>query len=605
MGDTGSMALYVATRSASVPGSVRRSIWELAVPALVMDASVPCTQVDAALWADEDAMEHTSLVVHDAQTGRVGFLSRRRFERKMSGRFGFGRALLGRTPIGDITDWHDEILPETVSLTSAVNAVLSRRPSRRYDDLILQGSGEWRRLAAAAVLEELAAAMARRATRDDLTGLANRAAFFDGLEDLGRRVTDSESVAVIFIDLDRMKVVNDSLGHNVGDALLVSVARRLSAAARPGDIVARLGGDEFAVALALPSLDGPAASKELTRHAQRFLSAVQRLDPDLDSRAQSTASIGAAASSSTASTGPETLMREADIAMYRAKQAGGDRVVVTAQVGSGLDAAANVADLSLRQALAEGELELYYQPIIDVTTGRIISVEALIRWNHPTLGLLGADRVLAAGEAETALVALDLWVLRSALEQLITWTHRLADQAPTWINVNLSNASVGDPRLSSNILGILADLGCPAGRLRLELPETASLALAVAAASELTALVDAGVLLTLDDMGTGASSLGHLSAVTVTEMKIDRSFVERMLTDVRDHAVVQMLTRLAAGIGIRVTAEGVETREQLLALQALGIDYVQGFLLDRPARASEIEGLLATQSDHRLGLAHQ
>jgi len=598
--DEGRVTLSDAARFSSAPGWAGHALWDLAVPALVVPATRACADVDEVLRI-EAAAEHTSVVVHDPDTGRVGFLSRLRFEHLMSGRFGFGRALLARSPVGRITDWNAVVLPDTVTLTTAVDAVLSRLPGNRYDDLLLQGPHEWRRLAAGAVLEELAATMAWRASRDELTGLANRAAFFQRLEQLSTRVTGNPvsrtDIAVIFIDLDRMKAVNDTLGHNFGDALLVSVARRLVAASLPGDLVARLGGDEFAIALALPTLNGKDATALLTQLADRYLAAVRRPDPALDRRARSTASIGAAAShASTVALGYQTLLHEADVAMYRAKQAGGDRVVVTTRVSADLDTAPmNVADLSLRVALAGGELELYYQPILDVVSNRITSVEALIRWNHPTLGLLGPDRVLAAAQAERALVDLDLWILRSALEQLLTWTDLLADRAPAWINVNVSNASVGDPRLSANVLGLLADVGCAPGRLRLELPETASLALAVSASGELAALVEAGVLLTLDDMGAGASSLRHLSAFAVTEMKIDRSFVERMLTDARDHAVVEMLINLGAGLGVSVTAEGVETAAQLSALKELGVTYIQGHLLARPTPASATEALLTSE----------
>jgi len=281
--------------------------------------------------------------------------------------------------------------------------------------------------------------------------------------------------------------------------------------------------------------------------------------------------------------------------MYRAKQAGGDRVV-TVDVSADADGKLfSVADLSLRTALDQDELEVYYQPILDVRSTRISSVEALIRWNHPTLGQLGPDWILAAGEAEHCLVALDLWVLRASLTQLLAWTGTLGDRAPTWVNVNITNASVGDPLLASNILAILADVGCPPGRLRLELPETASLSLAVSASSQLTTLVQAGVWLTIDDMGAGASSLRHLSVLAITEMKIDRSFVERILTDVRDRAVIEMLINLAAGLRIRVTAEGVETSEQLQDLTDLGIDYVQGHLVGQPSPVTVTERLLGEQ----------
>jgi len=582
---------------ARTPGEwVSRAVWDLATAAVVVQADQTCGEVDLMLRAD-GVSHHTSLVVQDVASSRTGLLSRRRFEQTMSGPFGYGRALFAKRPVADLTDWDAAVLSQDASLDIAVEAILCRAERERYDDLLFHGSDQWRRLAAGVVLEEVSAWTAWRAGRDDLTGLANRVTFFEHLQHLGSQQAEDAGIAVIFIDLDRMKAVNDSLGHNVGDALLVSVARRLVAAARPGDVVARLGGDEFAVVSALPAHRENAAATALNQVAHHFLGAIQCADPSLDLRAHSTASIGAAASrGTTTAIGAETLMREADLAMYRAKQAGGDRVVVTVDVGTALDGnSLSVADLSLRQALEQGELEVYYQPILDVRSKRVTSVEALTRWNHPTLGLLGSDWILAAGEAEHQLVALDLWVLRRSVTQLLAWTSALGDRAPTWVNVNISNASVGDARLSSNILAVLAEVGCPPGRLRLELPETASLALAVSASSELTTLVEAGVWLTIDDMGAGASSLRHLSALAISEMKIDRSFVERMLTDVRDRAVIEMLINLAAGLGIRVTAEGVETPDQLHDLSALGVDYVQGYLIGRPDPAAATEERLAAQ----------
>jgi diguanylate cyclase (GGDEF)-like protein len=584
------MTITDAVRLSELPAQGTLSLWDLSSPVWVVPPTLTCGQLDARFRGHGGA-EHSSVVVHDTDDGRFGSVQRSRFERAMSGPFGFGRALLARRAVTTVTHFGEPALARTATLGDALSAIFERPEERRYDDLVLRGRDGWRRLPVTVVLESAASRMAWHASRDGLTGLANRSAFFSHLENLVRSSAGSDDavrtrLGVVFVDLDRLKAVNDTLGHNAGDALIRSVAQRLRAAARPQDVVARLGGDEFAVACRLTDVDDSAAARVLESLATRHLEAVRALDPALDPRARSTASIGAALSVPlTEPVGADTLLREADLAMYGAKQSGGDRVATVLGVGDGShdDVARNG---SLARALERGELVLHFQPIVDAATGALLSAEALVRWEHPVVGLLGADRVLRAAREEELEVVLDRWVLSAALRQHTRW-HGVPD-APALVNVNVSPTTLATDGFADLVLEALRESGCGPSELRLELPETASLSAVRAAAPQLQRLAEEGVALVIDDMGAGASSLRHLSAFPVSGLKIDRSFVAGMLVRDSDRAVVQLLSNLGVGLGLRVTAEGVETGEQAEELRALGVNALQGYHIARPCPAEEM-----------------
>ncbi len=574
-----------AVRLSSLPAQSAVSLWDLSSPAWVVPPTMTCGQLDARLRGG-GGEAHSSVVVRDPRDGRTGSVQRTRFERAMSGPFGFGRALLHRRSVTAVTVFDEPVLPPSATLGDALATIFDRPEERRYDDLVLRRGDAWRRLPVTAVLEAAASRMAWHASRDPLTGLANRAAFFSHLEHLvtAARGAGDARIGVVYVDLDRLKAVNDSLGHALGDALIRSVAERLRAASRPGDVVARLGGDEFAVACRLTETTPGGARRALEDIATRHLEAVRAPDPDLDDAARSSASVGAALS------GPvdgavrvDALVREADTAMYAAKQAGGDRVSGVHALGLVPEQAGGFA-----RALRRGEVVLHHQPIVDARTGRVLSAEALVRWQHPRAGLLGADRVLRAAREEGLSVELDRYVLRRALEQHARW--RGVPGAPGLVNVNVSPTGLASPTFAEGVLGLLRDTGTDPGELRLELPETASLAAVRSAAPQLQRLAGEGVALVVDDMGAGASSLRHLSAFPVQGLKIDRSFVAGMLDRDGDRAVVELLVNLGAGLGLRVTAEGVETAEQARELRDLGVDALQGFHIARPAPAAELFG---------------
>lgn len=599
--DRQDMTITDAVRLSALPSQESASLWELAEPVWVVDATTTCAELDRRLRAGA-AHEHTSVVVLDRVAEQVGTIQRQRFEHALGGPFGFGRALLARRTVSEVTDFDARVLPADAGVGAGLEVVLERPAHRRNDDLAVRrcaadGTVQWKALPVAVLMEAAAGRMAWHASRDPLTGLVNRGAFFAQLERLiagAAEVVDAvpTRVGLVFLDLDRLKTVNDTLGHNAGDALIRSVARRLRAEARPQDVVARLGGDEFVIACLVQAHDEESAGRALHAIAARHLEAVRRPDPDLDPRARSTASLGAALSVPLPrAVGADTLLREADMAMYSAKQAGGDRISMTSTVGDDLDAGGVTPVLSLQQALQHGELELHYQPIVDARTRHLLSAEALVRWRHPDRGLLGADQVLQRARAERLEVSLDRWVMHTALDQLAAWLREREEtraQTPPLVNVNVSPASLSTPDFAESILDAVTRSGCSPEHLRLELPETASLSTLEIAAPQLRTLAATGVALVIDDMGAGASSLRNLSTIPVSGMKIDRSFVSGMLQRDSDHAVVQMLTNLAVGLGLRITAEGVETAEQEAELRRLGVMALQGYHVARPAPAPEL-----------------
>ena len=550
-----------------------------------------CLAVDDRFQSDPECA--SLLVAGPERPDAVGLVQRPRFLQVMSGRFGFGRALFGGAPVADVAVWDPVVIDGGATIQQAAAAVLMRAPEARYDDLVVRlPDRSWGTLSAAAVLEALSRELAERALFDALTGLANRELLLAELAQSQSQESQERPggacTALLFIDLDRFKQVNDVHGHNAGDALLRAVAGRLLAAARPGDLVARLGGDEFAVMLTLSPERGTDPTRTATAVATRFLRAIAEPVPVAGVNLLVGASIGVAVSA-TGGSEPDTLLREADMAMYQAKRAGGDRVHTVSSVGSQLSPAlvGLAIDDTLARALGDDEFVLHYQPIVDLGSGRTVSVEALIRWQHPTRGLRPPGEFLPAAEASGLVVALDRWVLAAACAQLARWDGQLGTASPAHVDVNVSRPHLAHPGLAEHVLEAVERSGLAAGRLRLELPEVATVSDLQAAAPALDRLRDAGVALTLDDLGAGSSTLRHLSELRLDGVKIDRSFIQGLLLNERDAAVVRLLVDLAHNIGVCVTAEGIESAAQREALVALGCTLGQGYHLGRPVPAAE------------------
>jgi diguanylate cyclase (GGDEF)-like protein len=428
--------------------------------------------------------------------------------------------------------------------------------------------------------------LTRQANHDSLTGLANRAAFRARLEAaLARPERRSGTLAVLFVDLDDFKDVNDTLGHAAGDDLLSVVAARLAATVRSGDLVARLGGDEFA--LLLDGVPDPAVALAVAERTVTALAAPVEIN---GTWVHVGASVGLAMRHDDSD--PESLMREADVAMYTAKGRGKNRVE---QYDAVLDEAVvehNELKADLAGAAGRGEFVLDYQPIVDLATGTFVGVEALVRWQHPTRGLLPPFAFIDLAEETGAIVGIGAWVLETAAHQVQSWRRRYG-LAALWISVNVSVRQLDDPGFAALVGDVLERTGLDPARLVLEVTESVLADPAGGAAGALETLRQLGVRVALDDFGAGYSSIGYLRQLPVDILKIDRSFVSGEHANRPGDVLLDALVGLADRLGLDVIPEGIEEHDQLIRLQALGCRTGQGFLLSRPMPAAAIDQLLA------------
>ncbi|HYY87911.1 MAG TPA: EAL domain-containing protein [Chloroflexota bacterium] len=421
---------------------------------------------------------------------------------------------------------------------------------------------------------------------DGLTGLPNRTRLLDLLEQALRRAhRQRQPVAVLFLDLDNFKVVNDSLGHKAGDLLLGHVARRLESALRGSDTAARLGGDEFI--LLLEGLNGPGDARAVADRVAQVLRAPFLVE---GREVFVTASMGIALSRD--GEDPESLVRTADLAMYQAKSSGkAGYAVFEPQMHVRARRRLEI-ETDLRHALDRGELRVCYQPIVRLESGGIEEVEALVRWQHPQRGLVPPSEFIPIAEETGLIVPLGRWVLDQVCRQARAWQAAGGSAAHLTVSVNLSARQFQDPQLVQDVATILREADLPPSELKLEITESAAMLEAEATEKVLRALKALGVQLAIDDFGTGYSSLAYLKRFPVDTLKIDRSFVARLGEDPQDTAIVRSVVALAQALGLSVTAEGVETPVQQAQLRLLGCDYGQGYLFSRPLAADELEHLL-------------
>jgi diguanylate cyclase (GGDEF)-like protein len=431
--------------------------------------------------------------------------------------------------------------------------------------------------------------LTKQAFRDPLTNLPNRALFMDRLSHgLTRAQRRHEHLAVLFLDLDRFKVVNDTLGHAVGDQLLVEVSRRLTSALRPGDTVARLGGDEFGILL--EDVADAETAETVALRVEESLGNPYRFE---GREVFVTASIGIALSSAKLGL-PEEILRDADLAMYHAKAKGKARHEVFD--GSMSAPALDRMDLEmdLRSAISRHEFRLHYQPILRLDTGKITEVEALIRWQHEKRGLLQPDEFIGLTEETGLIVPIGQWVLSEACKQARAWQVEYPTTPALVMSVNLSAKQFQNPKLVEEITQALDESGLAPSCLKLEITESTVMQDAPVTLTKLNELKELGVRLAIDDFGTGYSSLGYLKRFPVDTLKIDRSFVKGLSPEGGDSAIVRAVVTVAKSLNMDVTAEGVETEGQLAELKALGCDRGQGFLFARPVTAERVAPLLAS-----------
>jgi diguanylate cyclase (GGDEF)-like protein/PAS domain S-box-containing protein len=430
--------------------------------------------------------------------------------------------------------------------------------------------------------------LTRQAFHDSLTGLANRALFVDRVAHaLDRADRQAGPVAVLFLDIDDFKMVNDGLGHPAGDALLVAVAERLKASSRPGDTVARFGGDEFAILLESGQMP-EAAHVVACRVADALKVPIRIGTEDVTVRA----SIGIALGQPPVDL-PEGLLRDADLAMYMAKHNGKGRFemfrpAMHEEAVRRLEMAAD-----LRRGIERGELEVFYQPIVNVHTATAIGAEALVRWHHPSRGLVPPVEFIPVAESTGLIVPLGKWVLTEACRQAQSWRRSGLTDDAFYISVNLSARQLQDPALLDDVAEAIRNSGLPASALVLEVTESVLMEDLDAALAHLQALKDLGLRLAVDDFGTGYSSLSYLRNFPMDVVKIDKSFVDRIALDPEGAAMVRSVIDVTTALGLTSIAEGVEQEDQLALLDQLGCDNIQGYLFAEAMPSEQFADALA------------
>ncbi|MDP9793887.1 diguanylate cyclase (GGDEF)-like protein/PAS domain S-box-containing protein [Catenuloplanes nepalensis] len=507
--------------------------------------------------------------------------------------------LTGMPLLGIIADTHHDVLradplPESADLT-AVRADrcllqvecairdLRADPTVRGLVLTLRDVTERRRLE-----NDLAHA----AFHDSLTGLANRVLFRERLDQSYARAELAGAViGVLFVDLDDFKEVNDTLGHAVGDQVLISVAGRIEAAVGPGDTAARMGGDEFAILVA--ASDGPDGPEKVAARVIAALRSPVEVSDGLGGRfaASGAASIGLATSADAGT--PTELLRHADLALYLAKGAGkGDWKRYRPDLQTAM-----IERSALRQALHEAvereQFVLHYQPIVDMPTGAVVGLEALVRWQHPERGLLGPYHFIELAEESGAIIGIGGWALREALHRFVRWQRDDPGRSPAYVSVNVSARQFRRPDFVGQVRAALDGAGAPPRALLLEITESLVLHDTDQVLADLRELRTLGVRIAIDDFGTGYSSLSYLRHLPVDVLKIDKSFIDDIVNDDRQAALVTAIVTLARDLGLTVVAEGIEHPGQRATLNGMGCPYGQGYLFSRPVPPEEIPGTVA------------
>ena len=427
---------------------------------------------------------------------------------------------------------------------------------------------------------------------DGLTNLPNRSLFIETLQRSLARLKEDQSLAVLYLDLDHFKLINDTMGHSVGDQVLQEVGNRLEAAVGAGDMVARLSGDEFVICL--NNIDHPEDALRTASTIFEGLAKPLMIDGHMIA---SGISLGIALSTGPSDTA-EGLLQNADIALYKSKKNGRGRSTIFES--HMLHAVQNrrSIEMDLRAALKQDEFELHYQPLFDIATKSLIGYEALIRWNHPTKGMIMPNDFIPIAETTGLIIQIGEWVLRTALLELRNWPDHLS------VSVNLSPAQMHSANLLPTIVHALASAQVEPCRLELEITETVIMAGDQSNIDLLTKIHSLGVHIALDDFGTGYSSLSYLRSFPFDKIKIDRCFVDEVDSRKDCQAIIRAVTGLASSLGMVTTAEGIETDDQLAQLRSAGCTQVQGYLFSKAIPASEIAGRLVNVQPTMPGLGH-
>jgi diguanylate cyclase (GGDEF)-like protein/PAS domain S-box-containing protein len=439
--------------------------------------------------------------------------------------------------------------------------------------------------------KRMEAELERLALYDSLTGLPNRALFSDRLSHAIERRGREQATAVYFLDVDRFKRINDSLGHSAGDEVLREVAARIQRMLRPHDTVARFGGDEFTVLC--ESVGGVLEAVGVADRLQREIALPLRAG---GAELRLTASIGIALAEPGEDVDCSRLVEDADAAMYRAKERGGARTELfdVAMRERAVDALS--IEQELQRGLERGELRLFYQPLVSLDSGEMVGTEALIRWEHPERGLLAPDKFLPIAEESGLIVQVGAWAVGEACRRLRDWDRLSGGPSAFSLAVNLSARELTHPDVVSTVLNAVRRSALDPSRLTIEVTESTAMADRDSGFRALRELSDAGVRIAIDDFGTGYSSLDHLREMPADILKIDRSFVAGMAANSPDSALVAAAVAMGRALEMEVVAEGIETSEQVADLRELGCRLGQGFLFARPLPPEELDGLLETDA---------
>lgn len=505
------------------------------------------------------------------------------------------RELFGKKPLARFMDRAPLVIEMDTDLDGLSGFVLERDARNASEGFIISdrgryaGIGLWRDLLRMAI-EHRQSRLYQLAHYDPLTALPNRLLLQERLVTaLAHARRHGRGVAVLFIDLDRFKRVNDTLGHALGDALLKHVAARLTRCVRADDTVARIGGDEFTVILA-----DLADTRFAGRVARKIVDALSAPFFLANQEVFVGASIGVTSwPDDGACDDAEALLKKADTAMYKAKEAGGS-VRFYARAMQAVGAQRLSLESDLHKALARGEFVLHYQPQIDLESGEVVAVEALLRWQRPGVGMVMPSDFIALAEECRLISAIGEWVLRAACAQAARWQQ--AGLPPLRIAVNLSRHQIEQPDLADKVAAVLRETRLAAACLELELTESALMRDKPTAIEQMLKLEALGVTVAMDDFGIGYSSLCCLKRLPLAALKIDRSFIANITADRKDAALTRTMIRMAHDLKLRATAEGVETAAQMAFLRAHGCDQLQGFLFSRPLPAVDVQRLLAKNS---------
>ncbi|MEO0534918.1 MAG: EAL domain-containing protein [Cyanobacteria bacterium P01_A01_bin.123] len=419
---------------------------------------------------------------------------------------------------------------------------------------------------------------------DDLTGLPNRSAFLARVRkslEFKEQISKDHQFSILFIDVDRFKMINDSLGHLAGDQFLIHLAARFTACLRSGDMVARLGGDEFGILL--DDIDNLEEAKAIAKRLQEYIARPLQLE---NQEVYPSISIGIASTHLQYRT-VEEILRDADTAMYNAKKTGKARFVVFDEKMHQRASSLLKLDGDLRKAIENQQLQLYYQPILSLAEKSIVGFEALIRWNHPERGLLSPDIFIPISEETDLIYKIGIWTIHEACRQIDLWRENVDIQPILYVNVNMSAKQLSDTHLIQNIKRILRKFGIKSGELKLEITESIAMQNSQHTIKIFNQLREIGVPLVIDDFGTGYSSLSYLNRFPIDTLKIDRSFVSNIDISNENTSlnITQSIISLAHSLGVDVVAEGIEKAYHLACLKQMKCDFGQGFLFSKPIEA--------------------